>query len=196
MSQPPENSVQPETPAEWRAWLQTHHSTSPGIWLIIHKKASGKQRLDYGEAVEEALAFGWIDSKPRTLDNQRSMRWFTPRKAGSGWSRLNKQRIERLIADGRMAPPGLARIEAARMDGSWEALDAIEAMVIPEDLARAFAANPLACDNFNAFPRTAKRVILEWISNARRPETRAKRVAEAVEKAARNIRANEWRPTK
>ncbi|MEZ4767903.1 MAG: YdeI/OmpD-associated family protein [Caldilineales bacterium] len=193
MTTTPPNSFHPLTRAEWRAWLEQNHANDEGVWLITFKKATGKPRIDYEDAVEEALCFGWIDSKPRKLDDQRSMLWFAPRKPGSGWSRPNKERVERMLAAGRMAPAGLARVEAVRIDGSWTALDAVEALEIPPDLEAAFAGEATAWENFEAFPRSAKRGILEWIANARKPETRARRIDETVTLASDNIRANQWR---
>lgn len=193
MSQAPPNSVHPKTRAEWRKWLEKNHTRNEGVWLITYKKATGKPRVEYEEAVEEALCFGWIDSKANKLDDERSMLWMSPRKSGTGWSRPNKERIERLTAAGMIAPAGLAKIEAARKDGSWEALDAVEALEIPPDLEKALASYEAAKQNFEAFPRSVKRAILEWISNAKKPETRAKRVEETAQKAAENVRANQWR---
>ena len=189
----PPNSVHPKTRADWRAWLSEHHQRDQGVWLITYKKATGKPRIDNNGAVEEALCFGWIDSKPNKLDDERSMLWFAPRKPGSGWSKINKERIARMIAAGLMMPPGLEKIEAAQKDGSWYALDAIEALEIPPDLAIALAAYPNAAINFEAFPRSAKRGILEWISTAKKPETRAKRIEETANLAEDNIHANQWR---
>jgi uncharacterized protein YdeI (YjbR/CyaY-like superfamily) len=160
--------------------------------LISYKKSSGKPRIEYNDAVEEALCFGWVDSKANKLDDARSMLWFAPRKSGSGWSRLNKERVERMLAAGLMAPAGLAKVEAARRDGSWEALDTVEALEIPPDLAEALAGYSLAEANFAIFPRSVKRGILEWISNARKPETRARRIAETARLAQENQRANQW----
>lgn len=191
--QAPPNSVHPKTRAEWRKWLEKHHTQPEGVWLITYKKATGKPRIEYEEAVEEALCFGWIDSKANKLDDERSMLWMSPRKPGTGWSRPNKERIERLTAAGLIAPAGLAKIEAAKKDGSWEALDAVEALEIPPDLEKALASYGAAKQNFEAFPRSVKRAILEWISNAKKPETRAKRVEETAQKAAENRRANQWR---
>ena len=192
-SKPPPNSIHPTTRAAWRTWLKQNHTRAEGVWLISYKKATGKPRFEYDEAVEEALCFGWIDSKGNKLDDERSMLWFAPRKARTGWSKPNKARVEKLIAAGLMAPAGLAKIEAAKQDGSWNALDAIEALEIPPDLAAALAANPIAQQHFDAFPRSAKRGILEWIANAKKPETSAKRVEETARLAAENIRANQWR---
>jgi uncharacterized protein YdeI (YjbR/CyaY-like superfamily) len=193
---PPENSVHPLTRAEWRAWLAANHSRTTGVWLISYKKVTGKPAVDNDVAVEEALCFGWIDSKPSKLDEQRTMLWFAPRKSGSGWSKLNKDRVERLQTAGLIAEPGLAKIAAAQADGSWHALDAVEALEIPADLAAALAAHPPAEANFAAFPRSAKRGILEWIANARKPNTRARRIQETAKLAAENLRANQWPPQK
>jgi uncharacterized protein YdeI (YjbR/CyaY-like superfamily) len=194
MAEPPDNSVHPATRDEWRAWLEAHHARGEGVWLVSYKKAAGRPRVEYGEAVEEALCFGWVDSKPGKLDDERSMLWFAPRKSGSGWSRPNKERVERLIAEGRMAPAGLAKVEAARRDGSWTALDAAEALEVPPDLDAALAAHADARRHWDAFPRSAKRGILEWIASAKRPATRASRVEETARLAAGNVRANQWRP--
>ena len=193
MPEPPPNSVHPKSRAAWRAWLEANHSRGEGVWLVTFKKAAGKPRVEYDEAVEEALCFGWVDSKPAKLDAERSMLWFAPRKAGTGWSKPNKERVARMVAAGRMAPAGLAKVEAAKADGSWEKLDAVERLEVPADLARAFRARPGSRANFDAFPRSVKRGILEWILQAKKPETRAKRVEETARLAAENRRANQWR---
>ncbi|MFO0876430.1 MAG: YdeI/OmpD-associated family protein [Gemmataceae bacterium] len=193
MAEAPENSVHPTTRAAWRAWLENHHGRKEGVWLITYKKASGKPRVEYDESVEEALCFGWVDSKTSKLDDERTMLWFAPRKPGSGWSRPNKERVERLLAAGLMAAAGLAKVEAAQRDGSWVALDAVEALEVPADLAQALAEWPGAAQHWEAFPRSVKRGILEWICTAKRPETRAKRVEETARLAAENKRANQWR---
>lgn len=193
MPQPPENSTHPLDRAAWRAWLQVNHTRKAGVWMISYKKAAGKPTLTYDEAVEEALCFGWVDSKGGKLDEQRTMLWFAPRRPGSGWSKPNKERIEKLLEAGLMAAAGLAKVEAAKLDGSWNTLDAVEALEIPADLDRALAVYPTARQNFEAFPRSVKRGILEWISTAKKPETRARRVEETARLAAENKRANQWR---
>jgi uncharacterized protein YdeI (YjbR/CyaY-like superfamily) len=192
MVEAPDNSVHPLTRAAWRTWLKKHHARDEGVWFISYKKSANQPSVSYDDAVEEALCFGWVDSKGRKLDEQRSMLWFAPRKAGSGWSAPNKARVAKMIEAGLMAPAGLAKIEAAKADGSWAALDAVEALQVPPDLAQALKKLPKAAANFEAFPRSAKRGILEWISNAKRAETRAARVAETASLAARNERANQW----
>ena len=144
----PVNATHPLTRAQWRSWLARYHGRKEGVWLVLWKKASGKAQLDYDAAVEEALCFGWIDSKPRALDAKRSILWLAPRKPRTGWSRPNKLRVERAIAAGRMTSTGLAKIEAARSDGSWTRLDAVEDLVVPPDLAQALAQRggaPIRC---------------------------------------------------
>lgn len=189
----PPNSVECRTRAEWRAWLAAHHATSSGVWLVYFKKGSGEPQLPYGEQVEEALCFGWVDSKPNKLDDQRTMLYFAPRKAGSGWAKTNKERVTRLIADGLMTSAGQAKIDAAKKDGSWTMLDAIERMEMPPELEAALKANPTAKKHFDAFPPGVRKGIFQWIIQAKRPETRAKRVAETVTLAAENVRANQYR---
>jgi uncharacterized protein YdeI (YjbR/CyaY-like superfamily) len=186
------NAIHPETRAAWRAWLKRHHTRAEGVWLVSWKKATGKPRIEYDDAVEEALCFGWVDSKPAKLDDERAMLWFAPRKAGTGWSAPNKLRVERAIAAGRMAEVGLAKVQAAKADRSWALLDAVERLEVPGDLAAALAAQTPAAANFEAFPRTAKRGILEWIQSAKTAPTRERRIAETATLAARNERANQW----
>lgn len=193
MPEPPENSVHPATRDDWRAWLERNHTRTEGVWLVSYKKSAGKPTVDYEAAVEEALCFGWIDSKGGKVDDERTMLWMAPRKPRSGWSRPNKERVERLMADGRMAAPGLEKIEAAKADGSWTVLDSSEAMEIPPDLEAAFAAYPDAARNFGAFPPSARKGILQWIGSAKKPETRAARIADTARLANENIRANQWR---
>ncbi len=144
--------VQAETRAQWRDWLARHHATSPGIWLATWKKTIERPHLAYDDIVEEALAFGWVDSQPKTVAAQRSARLLTPRKPGSNWSRLNKQRVERLTAAGLMTPAGLAAVAAAKANGRWDALDQTETLAEPADLAAALHANPAARRHWDAFP--------------------------------------------
>ena len=157
---------------------------------MYYKKQTGKPRVTYDEAVEEALCFGWIDSVPRRVDENVSKLLFTPRKPKSVWSKLNKTRIEKLTENGSMNEIGLAKIEAAKKDGSWNALDASDNLEIPTDLARAFKANKIAERNFTAFSDSIKRNILFWVGNAKRDETRAARIEKTVQMAERNKRVN------
>ncbi|MFN6477059.1 YdeI/OmpD-associated family protein [Nostoc sp. DedQUE07] len=176
----------PQSPKEWRKWLEENHRTSLGVWLIYYKVKSDKPSVRYSEAVKEALCFGWIDSKVKSLDEERYMQIFTPRKSKSVWSKLNKQYIEELIEQGLMTTVGLEKIEAAKQDGSWNSLDAIEALIIPLDLKQVLEANPTAKGYFEAFNNSSKKNILFWIDSAKRPETRLKRIEQTVNSAAIN----------
>ena len=183
--------VHPETVQEWRAWLDENHETSPGVWLVSWKKHTGRPTVGYEEAVTEALAVGWVDSKGRRLDDDRTMLWLTRRRPTSGWSRPNKERIERLYAEGRMGPAGQAAIDAAKENGTWSLLDDVENLVVPDDLAAEFDQHPGAREAWDEFPRSVKRSILEWIVTAKRQETRRARIAETAEKAGRGERAHQ-----
>jgi uncharacterized protein YdeI (YjbR/CyaY-like superfamily) len=178
--------------AQWRTWLRKNHATSAGVFLVSWKAHTGKPRITYDEAVTEALAWGWVDSVAKTVDEDRSMLRYSPRKPTSGWSRPNKVRVERLLAEGRMQPAGQAAIDVAKANGRWDLLDDVENLVVPPDLAAAFDAHPGSAATWAAFPRSVRRGILEWVVQAKRPETRAKRVQETAEKAARGERANQW----
>ena len=182
--------AQPASRAAWRQWLAEHHANLPGVWLVYCKKASAQPSVTYAEAVEEALCFGWIDSHPRKLDADRTQLLFTPRQPRSGWSKVNKERLLRLEAAGQLMLAGLAAIARAKENGAWESLDAAEAGLVPTDLAAALAANESAQASFAAFSPSARKMILSWVLGAKRPETRAHRVAEAVRMAALNKRAN------
>jgi uncharacterized protein YdeI (YjbR/CyaY-like superfamily) len=184
--------VEVSSRAEWRKWLSAHHNQKQGIWLIRYKKPDPRH-LPWSDAVDEALCFGWIDSQPRKLDGARSMLLITPRNPKSAWSGINKDKIARLTAAGRIAAAGLKAVAEAKASGAWDKLVAVEKLDMPPDLLKAFAASKVAKQNFEAFPPSAKRGILDWISQAKRPETRAARIAETITKAKDNIRANQWR---
>jgi uncharacterized protein YdeI (YjbR/CyaY-like superfamily) len=173
----------------WRAWLEEHHATSRGAWLVTWRPSSGRVGLDYEAAVEEALCFGWVDSTGGRVDEDRSKLYFAPRKGRSVWAASNKARVERLIADGRMAPAGLAAIDRAKADGSWTIYDSVERLEIPPDLGAALLARAPAAANFAAFPPSARKQLLAWVALARRPETRAERIKTIAEAASRNERA-------
>ncbi|MBC1240206.1 YdeI family protein [Nostoc sp. 2RC] len=176
----------PNSREQWRKWLETNHLTSSGVWLIYYKVKSGKPSVRYSEAVKEALCFGWIDSKVKSLDEERYMQIFTPRKPKSVWSKLNKQYIEELIEQGLIAKAGLDKIAMAKQNGSWNSLDAIEALIIPSDLNQALEANKTAKDYFEALSNSSKKNILFWIESAKRPQTRLKRIEQIVNSAAQN----------
>ena len=170
--------------AAWCSWLETHGESSAAVWLVYYKKDSGLASITWNEAVEEALCFGWIDSKAKPIDDLRYRQYFSPRKPKSVWSKINKASVERLVADGLLREPGLRAIERAKANGSWGTLDDVEALVIPDDLAAAFAAAPGTRDAFDRLSRTNRRIILQRIATAKRPDTRARRVASAVSAVA------------
>lgn len=183
----------------WRRWLEHNADTSAGVWAVTTKKAHlapGQAFVSAQDLNEECLCFGWVDSKPGRVDTTRTALLCTPRKPGSSWSKVNKDRLERLLAGGMVTPRALAVIEAAKTDGSWSRLDDVDALVVPEDLAAALADRPPARAHFDAFPPSARRGILEWILNAKRPATRSARVEKTVELARQNIRALQWPPPK
>ncbi len=172
-------SVHPKTTAEWRRWLRENHVKAQGVWLVSYKRVTGKPFVEYEDAVLEALCYGWIDSQLRPLDAERSSLLFTKRRGGSGWARSNKARVAKLIKEGRMRPAGLAVIEAAKRDGSWTLLDSVEALQVPDDLRTALAA-ARATKSFDALSVSLRRQHLYFLVTAKRPETRAKRVAAVV----------------
>jgi uncharacterized protein YdeI (YjbR/CyaY-like superfamily) len=174
--------------ATWRSWLEANHATARGAWLVTWRPRSGRAGLDYEAAIEEALCFGWVDSTGGRVDDERGKLYFAPRKPRSVWAASNKARVERLTREGRMAPAGRAAIERAMANGSWETLDAVERLEIPSDLAAALKTCPPAAANFAAFPPSARKMLLGWIAVARRPETRAARIAKVANTAARNER--------
>jgi uncharacterized protein YdeI (YjbR/CyaY-like superfamily) len=181
--------LRPRDRAAWRRWLGTNHVKSSGVLLVLKKKSAAGRGLRYEEAVEEALCFGWIDSKTRSLDEHHVLQLFTPRKPKSAWSKLNKERVNRLSSEGRMAAPGFAAIERAKSNGSWTALDSVEALEVPDDLAAALVRNKKAARNFEAFSPSAKKGYLSWIQSAKRRETRAKRIRETIRLAAQNVKS-------
>ena len=170
--------VDVRTAAEWRRWLREHHARERGAWLVSYRRVTGKPAVEYDDAVREALCYGWIDSVVKPLDQERTISLYTPRKAGSGWSRSNKERLKELVAEGRMSAAGLAKVEAAKKDGSWTLLDGVEALTLPPDLKKALGAEGLK--RFDALSNSKKREHLYALVTAKRPETRAKRVGDVV----------------
>jgi uncharacterized protein YdeI (YjbR/CyaY-like superfamily) len=187
--------VEVTTRQAWRDWLATEHDRSAGVWAVTLKKsalAPGEEYVSPRDLSEECLCVGWIDSKPGKVDHRTTALLCTPRKPGSGWSKLNKDRLERLLADGLVRPAGIAIVDAAKADGSWAMLDEIDALTVPDDLAAALAAIESARHHFDAFPPSARRGILEWIAQAKTESTRTKRIDETARLAGENRRANQW----
>jgi uncharacterized protein YdeI (YjbR/CyaY-like superfamily) len=182
--------------AAFREWLEVHHAQELNVWLVIFKKDSGVPSITYDEGVDEALCYGWVDSSISKRDELSFYQYFARRKPKSNWSRVNKEKVARLTAQGLMRPAGQALIDLAKQTGTWTALDDVENLTTPTDLEAALELNPQAFEYFTAFPRSAKRGILEWLLNAKTEATRSKRIAEIVAKAANNERANQPRQIK
>lgn len=174
----------PASVKEWRQWLKKHHSKKLCIWLICYKKETGKPTLSWSDAVDQALCYGWIDGTRKSVDNESFMQYFSRRKPNSMWSKINKDKVDRLIADGQMAQAGLNAIEIAKENGSWTILDDVEELVIPKDLEKAFRTLPGSEAYFMSLSKSVKKMMLHWVTVAKRPETREKRIAEVVTLAA------------
>lgn len=181
--------VQIESRAGWRAWLTQNYRQDESIWLVTFKKNKGPY-VSYDEIVDEAICFGWIDSRVAKLDETRSMLLLSPRRGGSAWSKVNKDRVERVTLAGLMTPVGQLLIDQAKVDGTWDKLNDVDALIEPEDLQTALATTPGAQKYWDIFPPSSRRGILEWINAAKRPETRANRIAQTASLAAQGIKAN------
>jgi uncharacterized protein YdeI (YjbR/CyaY-like superfamily) len=179
----------PADAAAWRAWLQEHHRTARGVWVLSWRKATGRPAVPYERLVEEALCFGWIDSTVSRLDDERRLQLMTPRKARSGWTRLNRARVADLEAQGRMTDAGRAAVEAAKANGWWEIYDAVEDLIEPPELADALDASASARAAWDGFPPSARKQMLWWVVSAVKPETKATRVAKIVSEADHGRRA-------
>jgi uncharacterized protein YdeI (YjbR/CyaY-like superfamily) len=175
----------PENQAEWRKWLQENHLDKQAVWLQQHAKKSEKPSINWSDAVDEALCFGWIDSKKVKLDHETTLQFFSKRKPKSTWSKINKEKIERLISEGKMTPAGLAIIEIAKQNGSWNILDEVEALTLPNDLEQALLAHESAMTFYEGLSKSVKKMMLYWLVSAKRAETRQKRIDEIATLAAK-----------
>jgi len=182
----------PATRQEWRKWLKKNHHSKQSVWLILYKKASGKPVIRWSEAVDEALCFGWVDSKRQPLDKEKFRQFFSRRKPGGTWSKINKEKVRQLIANGLMTKAGLMTIETAKQNGSWTILDDVEELKIPKDLAKEFKTQPGSKDYFLSLSKSVRKMILQWFVLAKRPETRQKRIKEVAELAAQKLKPKLW----
>ena len=171
----------------WRAWLKENHDKEKEVWLIFYKKHTGKPRVAYNDAVEEALCFGWIDSIVKRIDEETYAQKFTPRKAESKWSEHNKRRVEKMIKEGRMTEIGLALVKAAKQSGAWErVIQPYKIDTLPPGLEEELSAHPTAWENFNRLAPSQQRQYIGWITAAKKEETRQKRLLEAIALLAQN----------
>jgi uncharacterized protein YdeI (YjbR/CyaY-like superfamily) len=185
-----------DTLSECRRWLRDHHTQKGGVWAVFYKQSSGKSDMSYPELRDEVLCWGWIDSTAGKVDEQKTKIYIAPRKPKSNWSKVNKDRITVLTKAKRIQPSGLAMIKLAKRTGTWDALNDVEQLVVPQDLTQELKKYPKAKECFDAFPRSTKRAILEWILNAKQPATRTRRIQETARLAQDNIRANQPRQLK
>lgn len=175
-----------ESQDAWTTWLDEHHSSSDGAWIKIAKKASGIPSVTYAEAVEVALCYGWIDGQMKRVDDDFFVQKFTPRRARSKWSKVNIGKVEELIAAGRMQPAGLAEIERAKADGRWDAAyDSPRTATVPPDLDLALQQEPAAKEMFEKLTSSQRYSILYSIQDAKRPDTRARRITKYIDMLAR-----------
>ncbi len=170
----------PPSRTDWREWLSSQLDRREGLWIVYRKKSSSLDGPVYDDLVDEALCFGWIDSRVRRVDDDRVMQWFSPRREGGLWSAVNKERIEQLVATGKMTEIGQAAIDRAKADGSWSQHDEVDALVVPPDLRTALGTAPEAMTAYDALSNSAKKQYLWWIHSAKRPATRANRIEETI----------------
>jgi uncharacterized protein YdeI (YjbR/CyaY-like superfamily) len=180
--------LEPASAREWGAWLRDHHGRSHGVWVVSRRRAA-ERAFTYEEAVLEALRWGWVDSTVKVVDDDRSMQWFAPRRRGSMWTAINKGRVARLEEAGLMEPAGSAAVAAAKASGMWTLMDAVEALVVPDDLAAALDRHPGALEHWESFSPSSQKQALTWVVLAKRPETRAARIESVAERAARGEKA-------
>ena len=183
----------PNDREDWRKWLELNHKHKDAVWLIFYKKKSPNHNLSWSESVDEALCFGWIDSTKRAIDEEKYKQYFSKRNAKSNWSKINKDKVNTLIDQGRMTDEGYKSIEIAKENGSWTMLDEVEALIIPEDLQRELDANKGAMEFYDSLSKSVKKGLLYWVISAKRKETRQKRILEIAENASRNLRPKQFR---
>lgn len=182
----------PASQQEWRQWLQENHDKKQSVWLIYYKMKTGMRTLSWSDAVDEALCFGWIDSRAKPVDEEKYIQFFSKRKANSTWSKVNKEKVRQLIDAGKMTRAGLESIELAKQNGSWTILDEVEALVIPDDLEKAFKTKRGSRDFFMSLSKSVRKSILQWIVLAKREETRQKRVSEIAALAGKKLKPKQF----
>lgn len=174
----------PETKQAWRKWLQENHESQQSVWLICYKMKAGKPTLSWSDAVDEALCFGWIDSTRKSLDEEKFMQFFGKRKPGSTWSKVNKEKVQKLIEEGHMTPAGLKCIEVAKQNGSWTILDDVEELTIPTALEAAFKKHKGSKNLFLSLSKSARKMMLHRIAMAKQDDTKQKRIKEIIDTLA------------
>lgn len=182
----------PASRQQWRQWLEENHRSQQAVWLVYYKKKSNVASITWSEAVDEALCFGWIDSKAQAVDDEKFMQFFSRRKPKSVWSKINKEKIQRLMAEGLIAPAGYESIEIAKQNGSWAILDEVEELILPNDLEIEFDTKPGSKDFFLSLSKSVRKAMLQWLVLAKQPETRQKRIKEIAELAAQKQKPKQF----
>jgi uncharacterized protein YdeI (YjbR/CyaY-like superfamily) len=182
----------PANQKDWRQWLKQNHSSKQSVWLVFYKMKSGIPTISWSDAVDEALCFGWIDSVRKSINDEKFIQFFSKRKANSTWSKVNKEKIQKLISEKKMMKAGVQSIELAKQNGSWTILDDVEELIIPEDLEKAFMANPGSKTFFLSLSKSVKKMILAWVVLAKQPETRKKRIVEIAERAGLKLKPKQF----
>jgi len=192
MKQTDKETFYPKSQKDWREWLEKNHDSKQSIWLVCYKKQANKPTINWSDAVDEALCFGWIDSTRKSIGDNAFIQFFTRRKPNSAWSKINKGKIERLIEGGLMQKAGFESIERAKANGSWTILDEVEELTIPVDLEKALKANPVAEDFFMNLSKSVKKMMLQWVTVAKRPETRENRINEIASLASQKLKPKQF----
>lgn len=182
----------PTSLAAWRKWLEKNHVSKQAVWLVFYTKSSGKPSISWSDAVDIALCFGWIDSKKIRIDEETAHQFFSKRKARSTWSKINKEKVRQLIDKGMMTTAGYECIDIAKQNGSWTILDEVEELVIPEDLEKAFEKHKDSKDYFLSLSKSVRKMMLQWVILAKRPETRQKRIDEIAAHAGQKKKPNQF----
>lgn len=183
----------PESRTDWRKWLEKNHQSTQAVWLVYFKSSTNVASVSWSEAVDEALCFGWIDSTKKTIDKERYMQYFSRRKPNSTWSKINKEKVAKLIQNNLMTKAGSDSIETAKQNGTWSLMDDVEKLMIPEDLRMTLNKNKSAMTFFQSQSKSIKKAMLYWVVIAKRSETRKKRIAEIAQLAAKGIRPKQFR---
>ena len=182
----------PKSATEWRTWLEQQHLLKSSVWVAFYSKASQKPSLTWSEAVDIALCYGWIDSKKVKIDHETSHQFFSKRKAKSTWSKINKDKVSKLIEAGLMAKAGLDSIEIAKQNGSWTILDQVEELIMPQDFEDALNARPGAREFYDSLSKSVRKMMLAWLVFAKRPETRQNRIDEIAELASKGMKPKQF----
>lgn len=183
----------PDSKKEWRRWLELNHDKKNAVWVVFYRKRSLDHNLTWSEAVDEALCFGWIDSTKKRIDDEKYKQYFSKRKPKSNWSKVNKDKVKYLIDQGLMEAGGYKIVEIAKKNGSWNLLDKVEALIVPEDLKKEFENYKGSVEYFAGLSKSAKKSLLHWIASAKRKETKLKRILEVAESASKNMKPKRFR---